>query len=79
MSSGSGTVFITPVLPSGGLSQYYQWWNGHVITNPYTAGGLFDQNKMMQKKPEKMTETLTHGYSSESYIAVRVLYQHDKV
>ena len=31
--------------------------------NPFAAGYLFDQYKMMQKMPE----TLAHGYSSERY------------
>ena len=34
------------------------------LNNPYAAGGLFDQYKMMQKT-WKITETLAHGYSSE--------------
>ena len=33
--------------------------------NPYAAGNLFDQYRMMQKN-WKMTETLANGYSSES-------------
>ena len=47
--------------------------------NPYAAGGLFCQYKMMQKN-EKVTKTLAHGYSSES--TPRELsneYQHDRV
>ena len=34
------------------------------IFNPYAAGGLFGQYKMMRKK--RMTGTLADGYSSES-------------
>ena len=30
----------------------------------YAAGGIFSQHNMIQKR--KMTETLAHGYSSES-------------
>ena len=32
--------------------------------NPYAAGGLSGQYKMMQKTLTKMTETLAYGYSS---------------
>ena len=35
--------------------------------NPYAAGGLFSQYKMMQKTC-KMTETQAHGYSSKSTV-----------
>ena len=31
--------------------------------NPYAAGGQIGRYKMMQKYPEKITETLAHGYS----------------
>ena len=47
--------------------------------NPYDAGGLFGQYKMMQNT-WRMMETLAHGYSSESI--QRELsndYQHDMV
>ena len=33
--------------------------------NPHAAGGLFGQNRMLQKSL-KMTETLAHGASTES-------------
>ena len=33
--------------------------------NPFAAGGYFCQNKMMQKF-KRMTETLAHGYPSDS-------------
>ena len=47
--------------------------------NPYAAGGLFGQFKMMQK-PFKMAETLTLGYLSESaQQEVSNEYQHDRV
>ena len=36
------------------------------IFNRYAAGGLSGQHKMMQKTSKKMSETLAHGYSSES-------------
>ena len=35
------------------------------MLNPYATGGLCGPYKMMQKT-FKMTETLAHGYSSES-------------
>ena len=47
--------------------------------NPYAAGGKFWHYKIMQK-PEKITETLGNGYSSES--TQRELsneYQYDRV
>ena len=47
--------------------------------NPYAAGGKFGKYKMMQK-PQKITETLANGYSSES--TQRELsdeYQQDRV
>ena len=50
------------------------------ILNPYAAGGQFGQYKKMLKTFKKMTETLAHGYSSES--TQRELsneYQHDRV
>ena len=46
--------------------------------NPYAAGVLFGRYKMMQK--QRMAETLTHGFSSES--TQRELsneFQHDRV
>ena len=49
------------------------------MVNPYAAGGYFSQYKMMQKI-WKMTETLAHGYSSESTRgALSYEYQHDRV
>ena len=50
-----------------------------LLFNPYAAGSLFSQYKMMQKT-WKMTATLAYGYSYKS--AKRKLsneYQHDKV
>ena len=47
--------------------------------NPYAANGRFGKYKMMHKTC-KMTETLEHGYSSES--TQRELsneYQHDRI
>ena len=58
---------------------YYHRTMGAVPFNPYADDGQFDQYKMMQKN-WKMTETLAHGYSSES--AQRKLsneYQHGRV
>ena len=51
-----------------------------VYINPYAAGGLFGQNKMMQKTWKNDWNPVAHGYSSES--AQRELsyeYQHDRV
>ena len=36
--------------------------------NPYAAGGLFSQYKVMQKN-WKIAETLAHGYSCESTLS----------
>ena len=47
----------------------------------HAAGNKFDQYKMMQK-PEKNTESLAHGYSSESTCIPLELsneYQHERV
>ena len=41
------------------------WENIWRNVNPYDAGGLFGQHKMMQKRL-KMTGNLAHGYSYES-------------
>ena len=49
------------------------------LFNPYAAGGKYWQYKIMQKTL-KMTETLTHGYSSESsQWELSNEYQHDRV
>ena len=46
--------------------------------NPYAAGSWFAQYKMMQTT-FKMTETLAHGYSSEStQWELSNEYQHDR-
>ena len=47
-------------LPVGSCVNYWQ------ALNPYAAGDEFGQYKMMQKNNWKMTDTLAHGYSSES-------------
>ena len=39
---------------------------GFMKFNPYANGGDFGQYKMLQKKLKETTETLEHGYSSES-------------
>ena len=47
--------------------------------NPYAAGVLFGQCKMMQK-PKRMTETLANGYSFErTQWELSNEYQHDRV
>ena len=47
--------------------------------NPYAAGGYFGQYKMMHNSL-KVTETLTHGYSSEStQQELSNEYLHDRV
>ena len=47
--------------------------------NPYADGGELGLYKMMQKK-RKITETLTHGYSSESsHCKQSNEYQHDRI
>ena len=47
--------------------------------NPYAAGGLFDQYRIMHKTWE-MTETLANGYSYEStHQELSNEYQHDRV
>ena len=50
-----------------------------IFFNPYTAGGLFGQYKMMQKN-WKMIETMAYGYSSEStQQELSNEYQYDRV
>ena len=50
-----------------------------VLFNPYAAGGLFGQYKMLQKT-WKITETLANGYSSESTRQkLSNEYQYDRV
>ena len=50
------------------------------MANPHAAaGGMFGQQKMMQK-PKIMTETMAYGYLSEStQLKLPNEYQHDKV
>ena len=73
--------FNSCVLGRGVLRPCWLLENGCVasLINPYAAGGVFSQYKMMQKN-WKMVETLANGYSSES--TRRELsneYQHDQV
>ena len=58
----------------------YGFLSHHAFLNPYAAGDYNLANTKWCKKPEKMTVTLTNGYSSES--PQRELlneYQHDRV
>ena len=62
-----------------GKDHYYISLLSAILVNPYAAGGLFDQYKMMQKAWQMM-ETLAHGYSSEStQQELSNEYQHDRV
>ena len=50
-----------------------------IFFNPYAAGGWFGNYKIMQKS-RKITETLAHGYSSEStWRELSNGYQHGRV
>ena len=53
-----------PTNPKSVLT-FYMTFGVNYFLNPYGVGGLFGQYKMMQKT-YKMTETLVHGYLSES-------------
>ena len=81
--------------PHLNFSYFGKWWFSRILfypyaslrviscwcecVNPYAAGSFFGQYEMMQN-PWKMTETLTHGYSSEStQLELSNIYQHDRV
>ena len=65
-------MFLVPKCLSVGYLCVYQF-------NPYTAGGYFDQYKMMQQS-WKTTETQGNGYSSESaQWELSNVYQHNRV
>ena len=72
-NAGSGQLALTKV-----VSTFQRF---PLFLNPSaTAGGLFDQYRMMQKKKLKMTETLAHRYSSENtHQELSNEYQHNMV
>ena len=64
------------------LVAYYYTITELAYLNPRAAGGQIGQIQS-DRKNWKMTETLAHGYSSESSVSIRQKlsneYQHDRV
>ena len=72
----SQLLFTIDMLPEIEFSEITHFL---MVLNPYAAGGWFGRYKIMQKT-WKMTETLAHGYSSEStQWELSDEYQHEKV